>query len=228
MCRTGAEAVILRGRNCFQFQASVGVAPSTWDRIRAGELVEVNGRAIRATGPGFTLVRSSALKEVSIVAIGADAGTSVAIAASRKGEEVFMTTNPEQTVDDIRAEAAAETERIHAIRLLCAGQFGEIEARAIRDGWDAQRTELAVLRAGRPQAPAIQSRGAAPTRHVLETAILAHMGHETLATSRCSPRGMLPCPPSALSPLFSVRPAVSTCGVAAVTAKPLRNPRLAD
>ena len=59
---TGAARQIIElARSGFQFQASVGVAPSEWERVRAGELVEVNGRAIRATGHGFTLVRSSAL-----------------------------------------------------------------------------------------------------------------------------------------------------------------------
>ncbi len=41
-----ARQILELARSGFQFQASVGVAPSAWDRIRAGELVEVNGRAI--------------------------------------------------------------------------------------------------------------------------------------------------------------------------------------
>ena len=40
----------------------------------------------------------------------------------------------------------AETERITAVRL-CAGGHGDLEARAIRDGWDLTRTELEILRA---------------------------------------------------------------------------------
>ena len=175
-----ARQIIELARNGFQFQASVGVAPSEWERVRPGDIVDVNGRAIRATGNGFTLVRSSTLKEVSIVAIGADAGTSVAIAATGKGEEAIMTTT-ETTVDEIRAEAATETERITAIRRVCDGRFGEIEARAIREGWPQQQAELEVLRASRPQAPHIHSHYAFPSGRVIEAAILAHMGHEQLA-----------------------------------------------
>lgn len=181
-----ARQIIELARSGFQFQASVGVAPCEWERVRPGDIVDVNGRAIRATGNGFTLVRSSTLKEVSIVAIGADAGTSVAIAATGKGEEVTMTTT-EKTADEIRAEAATETERITAIRRVCDGRFNEIEARAIREGWPQQRTELEVLRASRPQGPYIHSH-CVPSGRVIEAAILAHMGHERLAEQHLGPQ----------------------------------------
>lgn len=174
-----ARQIIELARSGFQFQASVGVAPGEWKRVRAGDIVEVNGRKIRATVNGFTLVSSSALKEVSIVAIGADAGTSVAIAASPEGEEALMTTT-EKTAEDIRVEAATETERITAIRRACNGEHGEIKARAIREGWTEQQTELAVLRASRPRGPYIPAATVAPTRDVIEATVLVHMGHENL------------------------------------------------
>ncbi len=182
-----ARQIIELARSGFQFQASVGVAPGEWKRARAGDIVEVNGRTIRATGNGFTLVRSSALKEVSIVAIGADAGTSVAIVASQEGKEALMTTT-EKTAEDIRAEAAAETERITAIRRACDGEYGEIEARAIREGWTEQQTELAVLRASRPRGPFIHTTTAAPTADVIEAAVLVHMGHENLVEKHLGPQ----------------------------------------
>jgi hypothetical protein len=61
--------------------------------------------------------------------------------------------NPAAT---IRAAAAAESKRIAAIRKVC-GKHGDIEARAIEEGWDATRAELEVLRVSRPQGPAIQA-----------------------------------------------------------------------
>ena len=67
--------------------------------------------------------------------------------------------NGERTLDQIRAEALAETGRITAIRKLCAPtapsgrHFADIEAKAIAEGWDATKTELEVLRASRPRAP---------------------------------------------------------------------------
>ena len=147
-----ARQVLDLARSGFQFQASVGVAPGESEQVRAGATVQVNGRTIKAGARGFTPLHSSVLKEVSIVPLGADPGTSVAIAASQEGQEAFMTTT-EMTAEQIRAEAAAETERITAIRNVCAGRFGDIEARAIREGWDQQRAELEVLRASRPRGP---------------------------------------------------------------------------
>ena len=167
-----ARQIIELARSGFAFQASVGVEPRDYQRIRPGELVEANGRVFKASGPGFTLVRTSVLREVSIVALNADAGTSVAIAASQRQEEC-MTTDVETvlTAEQIREQASAETERITAVRRVCGGRFGDIEARAIREGWNQQRTELEVLRASRPTGLFIHSSPVASTRQVIEAAI---------------------------------------------------------
>lgn len=76
----------------------------------------------------------------------------------------------------LRANAAAEVERIAAISKLAGGQ-PDIEAKAIREGWDAQRVELEVLRASRPTAPT----GYAPqadelTAPVIECSLLQATG----------------------------------------------------
>ncbi|RIK80194.1 MAG: hypothetical protein DCC68_11575 [Planctomycetota bacterium] len=65
---------------------------------------------------------------------------------------------PNPTVQ-IRAEAIAELERINAIRKACDSKHPEIEAQAIKEGWDVTKTELAVLRASRPSGPAIHIGG---------------------------------------------------------------------
>ncbi len=57
------------------------------------------------------------------------------------------------SAEQIRAEALAETNRIAGIRRICNGKCTDIEAQAIRDGWDQTKTELEVLRASRPKAP---------------------------------------------------------------------------
>ena len=76
-------------------------------------------------------------------------------------------------VAQMRAEAAAETKRIAAIRKVCAGEHPDIEAKAIEEGWDETRAELEVLRASRPKAPAIHSRDdEGVTGQVLEAACL--------------------------------------------------------
>jgi hypothetical protein len=65
------------------------------------------------------------------------------------------TAQADPTIAKMRAEALAETNRIAEIRRVCAGKFPNIEAQAIRDGWDATRCELEVLRGSRPKAPAV-------------------------------------------------------------------------
>jgi hypothetical protein len=81
-------------------------------------------------------------------------------------------TSPPTPVADIRAQAAAEIERIAQIRRLCAGRHTEIEAKAIREGWDATRCELEVLRANRPRTPAIHVADKTINARVLEAACL--------------------------------------------------------
>jgi hypothetical protein len=66
---------------------------------------------------------------------------------------VVATSSAEPSLAQLRADAIAETNRIAAIRRLCAGRFDEIEAKAIGEGWDTTKTELEVLRAARPRAP---------------------------------------------------------------------------
>jgi hypothetical protein len=58
---------------------------------------------------------------------------------------------PADVRKQVRAAALAETQRLTAVRKAAAGH-PEIEAKAIEQGWDAERTELEALRASRPSA----------------------------------------------------------------------------
>ena len=88
------------------------------------------------------------------------------LAGTRTGRPV-ATTGAERTrpavaaVDEIRAAAAAETARIAAMRQVCAGQHPEIEAQAIREGWDATRTRTGGPADEPPDGPG----GACPPRN---------------------------------------------------------------
>jgi hypothetical protein len=82
-------------------------------------------------------------------------------------------------VADLRAELAAETARVAAIRNVCAGKHQTIEAQAIREGWDVTKTELAVLREERPKAPAIHAcgtNGGMVASDVIEAALCLQAG----------------------------------------------------
>jgi hypothetical protein len=69
----------------------------------------------------------------------------------------------------MRIEAAAELDRIGAIRKLCGEDHPDICAKAIRDNWDVKDTELAILR-DRPEAPNVQVPDNNVTGTVLEAA----------------------------------------------------------
>lgn len=180
-----ARQIIELAKTGFGFQASVGVSPTEYERIRPGETVEANGRTIKAPATGFLHVKAGALREVSIVAIAADRDTSVSIAASERSS---MTTETTLTAEELREQAAAETQRIHAIRTVCDGRFGDIEARAIRENWTRERAELEVLRASRPKPPAVYAGRHPANGQVIEAAILAHMGCESLAEQHLGPQ----------------------------------------
>jgi len=79
-------------------------------------------------------------------------------------------------VAQLRAELGQELARTLQIRKICAGRFPEIEAKSISEGWDAQRTELEVLRVGRPTGPAIHASEDPKTPRALEAALCMSAG----------------------------------------------------
>ena len=85
-----------------------------------------------------------------------------------------VVTTDEDPVATLRADLASETNRVNAIRRICAGKHPDLEAKAIGEGWDETRTELEVLRAGRPTAPGVMNGGHEPaSSQALEAAICA-------------------------------------------------------
>jgi hypothetical protein len=187
-----AREVVTSSKNGFPWQASVGASVDEFEFVKEHQQVTVNGR--QYSGP-LNVVRKSTLGEISFVDLGADGATSASVAAianPEAGTEIVNDNEPTtdgnapatppatpaangtaaNPVQDIRAQAAAEVERIAAIRRICAGKNAALEARAIRDGWDAQRTELEVLRATRPAAPAVHTPDNTVNGHVLEAACL--------------------------------------------------------
>jgi len=176
---SAAKEVVASSRNGFPWQASVGASVEEFEFIKDNQKATVNGQEL--TGP-VNVVRKATLGEISFVDLGADGRTSASIAARQNKEPSVMaddptTSNPtpspitsEQTPEQVRAAALAETARIAAVRKVCGGKHSEIEAQAIRDNWDATRTELEVLRASRPKAPNGPPADYGVTSEVLEAA----------------------------------------------------------
>ncbi|MCC7350209.1 MAG: hypothetical protein IT446_06535 [Phycisphaerales bacterium] len=194
-----ARDVAKSGVNGFPWQASIGAAVVEAEFIPAGATVNVNKQQF--TGP-VHVVRRAVLKEISFVDIAADPGTTARVAAQDKepqtmnGKEATMDIADKQQdtevqaradegkeapsapgaasdpVKDMRIQAVAESKRIAAIRKVTDGKHPDIEARAIEEGWDVKSTELEVLRASRPAAPAAHTGGTANGPKVLEAAAL--------------------------------------------------------
>lgn len=72
--------------------------------------------------------------------------------AKSKTVVVQATASRVGTLERANRAAAANEVRIERIRILAA-KHPKIRAKAIRDNWSADQTELAILRAGRPSAP---------------------------------------------------------------------------
>lgn len=169
-----AREVVTSARNGFPWQASVGASVEEFEFVKDNQQVLVNGRTF--TGP-LNVVRKATLGEISFVDLGADGRTSAGIAATRNPDGTVTSENDRDegepfTLEAVRSQALAETNRITAVRRVCAGRFPEIEGQAIRDGWDAVRTELEVLRSTRPRSPGFGSADPGVSGAVLEAACL--------------------------------------------------------
>ncbi len=84
----GAKQLATLAKDGLAWQSSVGLEVEDSRYVKAGETVSVNGRTIKEAQP-FTLILKATLKEITICALGADAETSVSIAAARAGRKAF-------------------------------------------------------------------------------------------------------------------------------------------
>ena len=140
----------------YKFQASVGVSASDVLYIDEGENATLNGAEV--AGPCY-LVRAGKLNEVSIVPLGADGSTQTAIAAAAtttKGKEgempepegnkkpVQAATQPDTAT--VEAAQTAERNRVASVIVACKGH-DDIMAQAVKEGWTAEKAELACLKA---------------------------------------------------------------------------------
>lgn len=194
-----ARHVVEMARGGFQFQASVGVAPTEHERVKPNQAVEINGRSLSSPG-GFTLVRKGRLREVSITPVGADAETSVAIAASRQGRTNMADIASEE---QIRAD---ERDRLKEIEATCRPmgerdwgplqkRVDDMKAKAVAGDMtvaDLRAGVLEVLRASRPVFTGVTGSGwgGIPRARVIEAAILKRAGFASLAEKALGPACM--------------------------------------
>lgn len=140
----------------FKFQASVGVSSSDVLYVGAKESYNLNGAEVKGE---CYIVRAGVLNEVSIVPLGADGSTQTAIsAAANQGKEGEMPEDKNKPVEAAKPDTAtveaaqtAERERVASLITACKGHE-DIMAQAVKEGWSAEKAELACLKAEKAEA----------------------------------------------------------------------------
>ena len=173
----------------FKFQASVGISPSDVLYIDKDTKAMLNGTEVEGE---CYIVRAGVLNEVSIVPLGADNSTATAIAAASQPKKEESIMDPKKTPVEaaktaeavtVEAAANAERERVASVIEACKGHE-DIMAKAVKEGWTADRAELECLRAEkadalkaeRPSAPSIIDLKAAAPKDAKTVAAAACMG----------------------------------------------------
>ena len=236
-----AEAIVAQGKAGADWQLSIGA------EVEAAELVQEGKRKVNGVEheAPFYHVTKSTLREVSVVAVGADRSTHMTVTAKLelKGNSIMEPSikgtgnggqgtgtpaapttpaapaaapaapaeapkpvtasapaaQPSETPKTVVAAAApaqepapdakaiaadaikAERERIAMIKGVCGGEFADIEAKAIAEGWDRNRVNEEVLKAYRAKqpttsAPAVVVKKSGMTEKTLEAALSLRAG----------------------------------------------------
>ena len=160
-----AQGIIEQAKAGARWQLSIGATAKEYRELAQGETVTVNAREI--VGP-VTVITHAHLREVSVVAVGADENTEMRIAAewrleanmSNGGQEdrpeeneiaEEETTMEEPKKDEVVVDAAAaiaemraEAKRISEVRAACDG-YPEIEEKAVADGLSVVEAKAMIL-----------------------------------------------------------------------------------
>ena len=182
----------------FKFQASVGVSAKDVIFIEANHSYNLNGAEVKGE---CYIVRAGTLNEVSIVPLGADGSTQTAIsAAANQGKEGEMPEGNKKPVqagtqpDTATVEAAAQTaerERVASLITACKGHE-DIMAKAVKEGWTAEKAELECLRAEKAaaeQAKIEASRIGAPA--IIDLNASAPKDAKTVVAAACMGAAMM-------------------------------------
>ncbi len=176
----------------FKFQASVGVSAKDVIFIDAKQSYKLNGEEVKGE---CYIVRAGTLNEVSIVPLGADGSTQTAIAAAANTNKEGVMPEDEnkkpveaaKPTDTATVEAAQAAERERAASLIAACKGHEdIMAKAVKEGWTAEKAELECLKAEKAaaeQARIEASRPGAPA--IIDLKASAPKDAKTLVAAAC-------------------------------------------
>lgn len=180
----------------FPWRASIGASADKVEFVKAGYKATVNGQEYE--GP-INIARKSSLGEISFVDMGADPHTDAMIAkiaASKDSDDDSdSSSDGQRSTKQITSATKRERKRLADIAAMveeaASYRGADVEAiekigiQAEEEGWDIQKTELAILRATRPRAPQ-RAQGEIATPKVLEASLCMACGvsDEVLAKDR--------------------------------------------
>jgi hypothetical protein len=166
-----ARQVAALGAAGYQFQASVGADVRRHQKIDAEGVTTVNGTA--HIGP-VRIVKASSLREVSFVTLGADAATSVAIAAEEAAEESVMADHASEKPADV-IETPVEVTASVAVETKPEVDHASVIAALTEKVTNMEK--LIATRDERPAAPSVHVvANVAPTAEVIEASFALQGG----------------------------------------------------
>ncbi len=170
-----AQKVIALAKRGMRFQASIGADTGRIENVGPGESVTVNGREF--TGP-ISVVRASALRETSIVLMGADPSTSAAIAAeaSEEGDSMAHDANETPVEAELPKTEATASVAVEAPKVEAEGT-AELKAAFESLKGDVEKMQkLQATRDARPALPAIHASEPVSGDKVIEAALCMQGG----------------------------------------------------
>ena len=173
-----ARQVVQLAEAGYEWQASVGADVRRQQKLAADNTTTANERTYQ--GP-LRMVRTSNLREVSFVVLGADAETSVAIAAE-EAEELHMANEAiEKPADEVTTTTTAEVTAEVAVDNKPAPDFSQ-DIESLRAELAEAKSEISNMkkleatRNERPEAPAVQVVDNAITDRVIEASFALQGG----------------------------------------------------
>lgn len=134
-----ARDVVESGRQGFPWQASIGASIESFEFVKAGATVEVNGREL--SGP-LVVARRTTLGEISFVDLGADSDTQARIAASQRATDpgaITMDKDNKSGSDTTTSEPSKTTPPTKKIDASGGGAMDDLRAKAQEATINAER-----------------------------------------------------------------------------------------
>jgi hypothetical protein len=179
--------IVQSAKNGFPWQASIGGPILKAEYVPAGQKVTVNAQTFEGE---LYVIRKMTLKEISFVDLGADSNTSAIVEAQFEEKDIpdmknetktetpastrieAINVDTEKMFQEIQRKMMIDQRRIAAIEKLGGGQFPELEAKAIEEGWAVEKFHAEYQHRTMPEASKITVTGTSLNQHSLTPTVL--------------------------------------------------------